>query len=193
MLYTSSPRVLEKLLGSMLILEIITSGSSVTASELVEATKSYHSKDNGMHIDDLIWKVLSCRNAPENDLKQRVIKLIPKLSVAFSASFLHQNEYTAPLSYLQLSMKYLMETIKSKKDRGAAYLALGRLFLPMSSYLRSNVTEVFDCICEGFADPFCTPALECLGMVVNGKDPQYFCKPAHYDLWSSLASLSRPC
>ena len=46
------------------------------------------------------------------DLKQRVIRLVPKLAVTFSGAFLHQNEHTPQSNYLHYTIKYLLDTVK---------------------------------------------------------------------------------
>ena len=165
----SSSRV-EKLVGSLLILDILTGGNAVTNAELIEATKKVSpSQDGGMYIDDLIWKVLMWKDYAEMDLKQRVMKLIPKLALAFNDAFLRQNDHFPQGIYLNFTIKHLLESIKQKKDRSTAYVSLGKLLVAMSSSVRqlSNIDEIFGAICEGFKDPFCTAALECLGMVVS--------------------------
>lgn len=162
----SSSRI-EKVVGSLLILDCIAGGTAVTPQELNEAAKAYNTKDSGMHLDDLIWTCLMWKDYTEMDLKQLVIKIMPKLGVAFNSAFHHNNEHTPPLSYLQYTIKFLLDTIRQKKDRAIAYQSLGKLFVSMASYLRSNVEEIYVSILDGFKDPFCTAALECVGMVVS--------------------------
>lgn len=170
----SSSRV-EKLVGSLMILDIITGGNTVTNAELIEATKKISAaQDGGMYIDDLIWKVLMWKDYTDMDLKQRVMKLIPKLAMAFNEAFTQQNDHSPQGNYFYFTIKHLLDCIKQKKDRSIAYVSMGKLLVAMSSSVRqlSNIDEIFAAICEGFKDPFCNAALECLGMVV-GASPSF--------------------
>jgi hypothetical protein len=162
----STDKSLEAVIGSVMILEVITRGSSVTTSEMDDAVKNYHFMDHGMHADDLIWAVLSRKDYGGLDIGRRVIKLIPRLAVTFDVCFSGPNNYTEPNSYLQFTIKFLLDTIRQKRDRSIAYISLGKLFVAMPSKVKSPTLndEIFASINDGFKDPFCTAALDCLRM-----------------------------
>eukprot|EP01032_Pedospumella_encystans_P020541 gene20541-23331_t len=153
---------LEKNLSSLIILDIVVNGV-VSAQDLNSSIVAVDLAD------DLIWKVLQRRDSRDETVRQKVIEIIPNLADAFTSTFVHQNSKTNPDNFLTFCLKFLMDTIHAKKLRPAAYLALGNLCLNMSNQLRTSaiLDDVVTIICEGFQEPFCVEALQCLGMIVS--------------------------
>lgn len=157
----SSP---EKVIGSLTILDIITSGV-ITYSELHTFIVEI-----GEHAHDIIWRVLKRKDHKEDSVRQKMLDIIPNIAAAFPSSFIQNNTHTAPDNFLMYSIKLLMQLItSSKKLRSSGYVSLGKLYVVMSSQLRAaNLTEeIFQVISDGFREPFCPQALQCLGMIVN--------------------------
>lgn len=153
---------LEKNLSSLVIMDIIVNG-------VISAQDLYNSIVATDLVDDLIWKALQRRESKDEAVRQKVIEIIPNLADAFPSTFVHQNNFTNKDNFLNYCLKFLMDTINAKKLRPAAYLSLGNLCLNMSTQLRtSSITDdVITVICQGFREPFCVEALQCLGMVVS--------------------------
>lgn len=153
----------ERITGSLLILDIAL-GSTVPTALLHDKMR-----EEGLQFHDIIWKVLQLRDSRDTDIKNKVIDIIPKLASSFMATFLQPNQYTNPHNFLQYTVKYLLETIRIKKDRPLAYISLGKLVLSMTSALRSStlISDILTTITDGFKEPFCVMALQCLAMVMN--------------------------
>ena len=153
----------EKVIGSLLIIDMIVGGAVLTNSELQTMIRSQN-----LEAQEIIWKVLQRKDSRDVDVKHKVIDIIPNLASAFSATFSQKNAYTNSSTFLGFTVRFLLETIKGKRDRQIAYLSLGKLFIA-SSVLRSStiIKEVFTVINDGFKEPFCIAAMQCLGMVVN--------------------------
>jgi hypothetical protein len=153
----------EKVIGSLLIIDMIVGGAVLTNVELTNMIR-----DQSLEAQDIIWKVLQRKDSRDIDVKHKVIDIIPNLASAFCTTFSQKNVYTNGSTFLGFTVRFLLETIKGKRDRGIAYISLGKLFIA-SSVLRSStiITEVFGVIRDGFKDPFCVEAMQCLGMIVN--------------------------
>ena len=168
----------EKIIGSLLLLDIIIGGYVFTTKELTDMMKS-----QGRVATTMIVKVLDFKNNLSPDVRLKVIKIIPKLANAFAQTFVQApNQYTGPGSsnFLSYSILFLLNVIKEKfrergdRERPLAYISLGKLFLvtsqPLAAQLRIStlVSDIFSSIKDGFhAQYFCTQALQCLGMVIN--------------------------
>lgn len=153
---------LEKNLSSLIILGILVNGV-INPQDLYSTIVI---TDIG---DDLIWKVLQRRDSKDIAVCQKVIEILPNLADAFPSLFVHPNYYTNPDNFLIYSLKFLMLTIRNKKLRSVAYLAIGNLCLNMANQLRTSsiLDDVMLVICEGFREPFCIEALESLGLLVS--------------------------
>ena len=153
----------EKVIGSLLIIDMIVGGAVLTNSELQTMIR-----DQNLEAQEIIWKVLQRKDSRDVDVKHKVIDIIPNLASAFSATFSQKNAYTNSSTFLGFTVRFLLETIKAKRDRQIAYLSLGKLFIS-SSVLRSStiIKEVFGVINDGFKEPFCIAAMQSLGMIVN--------------------------
>lgn len=153
----------ERITGSLLILDIAL-GTTVPTALLHDKIR-----EEGLQFHDIIWKVLLLRDSRDSDIKSKVIDIIPKLASSFMATFLQPNQYTNPHNFLQYTVKYLLETIRAKKDRPLAYISLGKLVLSMTTALRSStlISDILAIITDGFKDPFCVQALQCLAMIMN--------------------------
>lgn len=156
-----SSSIPEKNLGALQILDIILSGSVISLAELFALIRD--------QVQELIWKFFQKKDAKDQFVKQKVIELIPKVAGAFNNTFLQPNPFSVPNNYLGYSLKFLIETITARKDRGIAYISLGKLFQVLSSYFKSypNVNEILQVIYSGLQEPFCNEALVCLGMVIS--------------------------
>ena len=157
----------EKNLGSLMIIEII-AGGAVTNAELQTSIR-----EQGEHAHDIIWKIMIRKDYKDDIVRNKVIEILPTLCAAFPASFVQHNAYTRPNNFLVYTIKFLITTIHAKKLRGAAYLALGKLYLTMANQMRtlSLVEDIFFTINAGLREPFCIEALQCLGMIVTVSVP----------------------
>lgn len=164
-----SSTIHEKNLGALQILDTLLSGSVITLAELFSLIRE--------QVQELIWKFFQKKDSKDSAVKQKVIELIPKVGGAFSSTFLQPNPYSVPNNYLGYSLKFLMEIIAARKDRGIAYISLGKLFQVLSSYFKSypNVVEILQVIYTGLQEPFCSEALVCLGMVISVSLPARKC------------------
>ena len=158
----------EKANGGLMIFDILLQGVIVSSTEL-----QVKMKEQGLSFEDMIWKVLQKKDSKDADIRKKVIDIIPNLAKTFSNTFLLSNEYTNQSSFLQFTVKYLLDLVKGKKvayDRPLAYIALGKLVVAMATYLRSQpafMNDIMVSINDGFRDPFCVQALQCMGMVIN--------------------------
>jgi len=152
----------EKSIGSMIILDILVNG-------VVSATDIYNEIIATNHDDDLIWKILQRKDSKDEEVRKKVIEVIPNIADAFAATFVKTNKFTNTDNFLQFSLKFFMSSIMAKKQRSVVYLSLGKLCLKMANQLRTApiVDELLQVICEGFKDPFCVEALQSLGMIVS--------------------------
>ena len=153
----------ERLHGGMIIFEAIL--SSVPSNDVLNTIRNI-----GKKYPELVWDVLKRKDSKESFLRYKVMDLIPKLAGASSATFVQANYHTSPNNYLSYVMRHLLSLIRVPADRHVAYIALGKLFLSISSTLRGApgiINDVLNIIKEGFKEPFCIEALQCLSMVVK--------------------------
>ena len=152
----------EKSIGSMIILDILVNG-------VVSASDIYNEIIASNLDDDLIWKILQRKDSKDEEVRKKVIEVLPNIADAFAATFVKTNRFTHADNFLQFSLKFFMSSIMAKKQRSIVYLSLGKLCLKMANQLRNSsiVDDLLPVICEGFKDPFCVEALQCLGMIVS--------------------------
>jgi hypothetical protein len=153
----------EKVIGSLLIIDMIIGGNVLSNLELQNMIR-----DQNLEAQEIIWKVLQRKDSRDIDVKHKVIDIIPNLASAFSTTFSQKNIYTNGSTFLGFTVRFLLETIKGKRDRQISYISLGKLFIS-SAVLRTSpvVKEVFGVINDGFKVPFCVEAMQSLGMIVN--------------------------
>ena len=157
----------EKVIGSLLIIDMIVGGAVLTNLELQDMIR-----DQNLEAQEIIWKVLQRKDSRDVDVKHKVIDIIPNLASAFSSTFSRPNAYTQSSTFLGFTVRFLLETIRAKKDRQIAYISIGKLFIS-SSVLRIStiIKEVMGVINDGFKEPFCVAAMQSLGMIVNVSVP----------------------
>ena len=157
----------EKVIGSLLIIDMIVGGNVLSNAEL-----QHMIRDQNLEAQEIIWKVLQRKDSRDVDVKHKVIDIIPNLASAFSCTFSQTNAYTQKSTFLGFTVRYLLETIRGKRDRQIAYISLGKLFIS-SSVLRVStiIKEVIGVIIDGFKEPFCIAAMQSLGMIVNVSTP----------------------
>ena len=105
----------EKVIGSLLIIDMIVGGAVLTNSELQTMIRSQN-----LEAQEIIWKVLQRKDSRDVDVKHKVIDIIPNLASAFSATFSQKNAYTNSSTFLGFTVRFLLETIKGKRDRQIA-------------------------------------------------------------------------
>jgi len=166
--YGITSDVTERIIGSLIILEVMVKGV-VTTSELHNALKELKYDFN-----DVVWKVLSHKDSSNNEIKRKVIDMIPYLAGVFQSAFTTSTSKDSNgMLLLQYCYKYLMDIIKKKTvDRPYAYISLGKLVEKMANAFRSThanlITEIMThFIDDGFRDPFCIQVLQCIGMVLT--------------------------
>lgn len=150
----------ENILGSLIILDIVSNGTSISATDLQALVK--------LSFGDVIMKVFQRKDAREIEIRLKVIDVIPKLVSAFTPIFLQMNQ-NSDQTILVYALKHLLNATKSSTDRNNAYLALGKLFSAVSTHLRTSslLNDIFVAINNGFRDPFCVAALSCLSYVIK--------------------------
>lgn len=151
--------------GAMLIFSILLNSSIVPSNELLNTIRNVN-----LRLQDLFWEVLQRKDSRDLSIRYKVISLIPQMAATSPQTFLQSNQYTVPNNFLTYAVHHLLDVIRGMKDRSVAYIALGDLFVAMSSALRgvtSIADDVFSAIRDGFKEPFCTEALQCLGVVVR--------------------------
>ena len=158
----------ERIIGSLIILEVIVKGV-VTTSELHNSLKELK-----YDFSDVVWKVLSHKDSSNNEIKRKVIDIIPYLAGVFQSAFTTSTSKDSNgILLLQYCYKYLMDIIiKKNADRPSAYISLGKLVEKMSNAFRSThsnlVAEIMThFIDDGFKDPFCIQVLQCIGTVLT--------------------------
>eukprot|EP01038_Epipyxis_sp_PR26KG_P011143 gene11143-14952_t len=156
----------EKVLGGLMILEIIVKGNVVTSIDFNNVVRS---QSNLLQPPELISKVmgfLGKKDVRDEVIRHKVIEIIPNLAVACSSTFVNPQH-----NFLNSAIRLLLDMINYKKERYHAYLYLGKLFVAMANHLKNPpiplISEIYASVCNGFKDPFCTTALQCLGMIVN--------------------------
>lgn len=161
---TTSSSTAEKILGSLIILDTLMSGTIVTFTELYNTLRQ-----QGVSVQDIIWKVIQRKDWSDADVRMKIIELIPNMAAAFSNTFVQPNSYTAPHSFLSYSLRHYMDLILARKERESCYNAIGRLFIALPSFFKNspNISDIFNAITSGFKDPFCIHALSCMGALVN--------------------------
>jgi len=168
----------ERILGSMLILDIVIGGLVVPIPELQNIMKMV-----GRAFHTTINSVLQFRSYKDELVRKRVINILPQLAAAFSATFTGPNQFTAPFTFLHFTIHYLIELIKQKQkvrgdqERQIAYISLGKLVSTMSRALQASkdepvnpvISDILSTIKQGFTrdEFFCVQALDCLGLIVN--------------------------
>ena len=155
----------EKVHGALLIFNSLLASGVIPAVELLNTIRNV-----SMRLQDLFWDVLQRKDHRETFIKHKVLVLIPKLAALSPATFLQRNQYTAPVNFLTYSVRHMLDVIYAHRDRALAYVTLGNLLVVMAPALKGvNVIldEVFAAIKEGFKEPFCIEALQCLGVVVR--------------------------
>ena len=157
----------EKVIGSLLIIDMIVGGAVLTNAELQNMIR-----DQNLEAQEIIWKVLQRKDSRDVDVKHKVIDIIPNLASAFSSTFSRTNAYTQSSTFLGFTVRFLLETIRAQRDRQIAYISLGKLFVS-SPVLRVStiIKEVIGVINDGFREPFCVAAMQSLGMIVNVSVP----------------------
>ncbi len=152
----------EKTIGSLTILNIILRGVIISIADL---QKIIQAREN---IQDVIWRVLQ-RKDPNDpaEVRAKVIEIIPNLASAFPVIFVQRNSYTTG-SFLEHVIKYLKDIIQAKRDRGHAFVALGKLYVALPVHFSSTeIRSILQVISGGMSDPFCPQALTCLGLIVS--------------------------
>jgi FKBP12-rapamycin complex-associated protein len=158
----------EKIIGGLIILDTVIKGSIISMSEVHSTMRQF-----AFHPQDLIWKVLSKKDAKDAEVKQFVLDLLPTLARAFSGTFLQPNSCCPPYTFLNYSVKFLIEAVAEKRERTAAFTSLGKLHSALSNHFRTSpqIQNVFEVICLGLRDPFSVEALDCLGVLVAISPP----------------------
>lgn len=162
----------ERVVGALLIYNIMLNGRVVPTSELISIMK-----EMDMLVEESISQVLLRRTSKNSDVRSIVIELIPILARAFGHIFLQIIPFSQPKTILAFCVEYLIEEIHNKHDkdndnmiiRATAYTSLGLLYRAMSSFLKTSTEwtyEVMDAIEKGFSDPFCPEATDCLGSIL---------------------------
>jgi serine/threonine-protein kinase mTOR len=155
----------EKIHGFLLIFDCLLSVSVIPSMELLNTIRNVN-----MRLQDLFWEVLQRKDSRDQNIKQKVLILIPKLAALSQATFIQHNQFTAPLNFLSFSVRHLLDVIYAHKDRSVAYLALGNFLISMAPAIKgvnAIIDDVFAAIKIGFKDPFCIEALDCLSVVVR--------------------------
>ena len=170
---TLSSKDNEKVIGALIIYNIMLNGRVVPTSELISIMR-----EMGISVEESISQVLYRRTSKNSDIRSIVIELIPILARAFDNIFLQIIPFTQPNTVLAFCIEYLLEEIHNKNDkdndnmiiRAISYTSLGLLYRAMSMYLKTSIewsTQVMDAIEQGFFDPFCPEAMDCLGSVLT--------------------------
>jgi serine/threonine-protein kinase mTOR len=155
----------EKVHGALLIFNSLLASGAIPSTELLNTIRNV-----SMQLQDLFWDVLQRKDHKDPLIKNKVLVLIPKLAALSPATFMQRNQYTSPVNFLSYSVRHMLDVIYSNKDRAVAYVALGDLLVVMSSALKgvnAIIDDVFAAIKEGFKEPFCIEALQCLGVVIR--------------------------
>lgn len=155
----------EKVHGALLIFNSLVASGAIPTIELLNTIRNV-----SMRLQDLFWDVLQRKDHRDPLIKNKVLVLIPKLAALSPATFMQRNQYTSPVNFLSYSVRHMLDVIYSNKDRAVAYVALGNLLVVMSSALKgvnAIIDDVFAAIKEGFKEPFCIEALQCLSVVVR--------------------------
>jgi FKBP12-rapamycin complex-associated protein len=157
---------LEKIHGSMLILDCLLSENVISYASLHSTIRS-----KGLNIHDMYWEVFQRKDNRDVNIKLKVLELIPKMAAASPSSFLQQSSFVSQSNFLTYSIRHLLAVIQSGRERPAAYVSLGGLFTALSSALKVThshiIDDVFGAIKEGLKEPFCVEAMQCLGVVVK--------------------------
>ena len=155
----------EKVHGALLIFNSLLASGVIPPEELLNTIRNV-----GMRLQDLIWDVLQRKDHRETLIKHKVLILIPKLAALSPVTFMQRNQYTAPVNFLSYSVRHLLDVIYAHRDRALAYVAVGNLLVVMSPALKGVngiIDDVFAAIKEGFKEPFCIEALQCLSVAVS--------------------------
>lgn len=166
----------EKVIGSLLICDIIVAGNVVSNDGLHASMKKA-----GKDFSQFVYRILQLFTEPRQagahcDVRLKAIEIVPKLASAFSHTFLQPNQLTNPHNFLSFTINHLITLIYAKsktrddRERSLAYIALGKIVAAMSSSLRQSqqMADIFRTIREGFHDQyFCISALQCLAMVIS--------------------------
>ena len=168
----------ERIIGSLLILDIVIGGIVVSIPELQTIMKTLN---RAFHTT--INSVLQFRSHKDEMVRKKVINITPQLAAAFSATFTVPNQYTTPFNFLHFTIHYLVDLIRLKQqvrgdqERQIAYISLGKLVTIMSGALRVSkdgtvnpaITDILSTIKQGFTrdEFFCVQALDCLGLMVK--------------------------
>jgi hypothetical protein len=113
--------------------------------------------------------VLQRKDSRDDQVRIKVIEIIPTLAHTFSATFAGMNSVTAPQSFLNFTFKYLMDMITAQKNREHAYISLGKFYVAMNSHVRGDklIDDIFNIIVAGFRDTFCVESLKCLSIILQ--------------------------
>lgn len=126
----------EKILGSLIILNIIASGNVVSGEYFKNTVSCFHlfaAADLQSMVkvstlfNDVIIKAFQRKDAREQEVRLKVIEIIPKLAATFTPFFLQPNTLTGDQTLLTYAIKHMLNAAKSPIDRDASFLALGSL------------------------------------------------------------------
>lgn len=166
--------VTEKVLGSLMLLDILVNPEVVSHNQLVGIINEKYQKKNttggsASAVASLIWHVLQKKDSKETEIRKKTVQLVPKLAGAFASFFVAQNPYTRTSNFLVYYLTFLLKDIKNKKDREVCFLSLGHLFQYASASLRvvDMMADILPIIDEGFKFPFCIEALQCFTMLIH--------------------------
>eukprot|EP01138_Halocafeteria_seosinensis_P014561 gb/GECG01014866.1/.p1 GENE.gb/GECG01014866.1/~~gb/GECG01014866.1/.p1 ORF type:complete len:3652 (+),score=422.49 gb/GECG01014866.1/:1-10956(+) len=133
-----------------------------------------------MHADEFcspkFTEICSCalkyRDVRDRLIRGTIIDILPRLAAFDPNGFVH--------GYVDLTLEYLLGTLRDLQERGPAFVAVGSVALAVKDYyplssLRPQLDKIVSLIKEALTPkrnrPFCTDALKCVAMLSDAVGP----------------------
>ncbi len=117
--------------------------------------------------DEVYEKVMKYTENKDRNVRTTVIRLIPRLAKFSPDAFIRQ--------YFKRCLDFLLRTLSSPSDRGASFLAIGKLAIAVKHVVEPELDHIITFVREGLTikrgRAFCPEALRCISMFASALGP----------------------